>query len=312
MIQSMKNTPFKLDLNKAESKLKTASTLYNDNLLRLSKNLISEDLLKSYNILESIQAIEVDVDNIRSMIKCDQTSLNYRGAVNNLCTDSILGLAIIVLSSILFGLIMPVLICIIPQMWRRMHTKDLYDYHTSNGHNLTDETHPFISLNAGSGHVRTNISAARQFNESPSFQRLAVASSSVNSNTTTTNSLSRNRYNTANRSNYATSNINSNTGILPGNNNYSQTLKMNSRINEYTINTDPYLMLNNANNVNSNTLGFPSAPNQSHLNSNANGNFNLNNMNNNNNYAIMQNNNHFENKYNNNANTNALNSNAIK
>jgi hypothetical protein len=117
-----------------------------------------------------------------------------------------MSLAIIVVASVLFGLIMPILICIIPQMWRRMHKRDAYDYHTSNAaaaavaNHHTDESHPFISLNNVPVPPRTNLSAARQFNESPSFQRMAVAQSSTSSNHASTalgnhntNSLSRNR-----------------------------------------------------------------------------------------------------------------------
>ncbi|CAF0748234.1 unnamed protein product [Brachionus calyciflorus] len=260
-------TPFKLDLNKVESKLRTANTLYSDNLIPMSRSLLNEQQIGSYNFQESISIIEKLIDKIRSSIRCDQTSHNYRQAVNALCTNSILGLAFVVLAGLVFGFIMPILICVIPQMWRRMHTKDLYDYHTNNttnGHLLNEETHPFIASNTGTAQIRTNISAARQFNESPSFQRLAVNSSSTNSNITS-NTLNRNRYNTTSRSNYAaTSNIGSNL------NHYSQTLKMTNRLhNDYMLHNsaDPYSVINSHQNTNS-SMGFPPAPNQTNPNSN--------------------------------------------
>lgn len=255
-------TPFKLDLNKAESKLRTANTIFTDNLVQMSRPFLSEQQLASYNFPESTPIIEKMIDKIRASIRCDQTSVNYRQAVNALCTNSILGLAIVVLAGLIFGFIMPILICVIPQMWRRMHTKDLYDYHTTNtnGNILNDETHPFIaSNNTATAQIRTNISAARQFNESPSFQRLAANSSSTNSNITS-NTLNRNRYNTTSRSNYAAT-----TNMQPPNaNHYSQTLKMTNRLhNDYMINTDPYSIINNQN-----SNGFPPAPNQANSNSN--------------------------------------------
>lgn len=85
---NMKYSPFKLELNKAESKLRTASTIYQDNLMRMSKSILGQELISSYNFQESIQSIENVLDNIRSLIKCDQTSANYRGAVNILCSNS--------------------------------------------------------------------------------------------------------------------------------------------------------------------------------------------------------------------------------
>lgn len=83
-----KYSPFKQDLNRADSKLRTASTLYNDNLERMSKSLLGEETLQSYRFPEAILNIETIIDNIRSMLKCDQTSANYRAAVGTLCTNS--------------------------------------------------------------------------------------------------------------------------------------------------------------------------------------------------------------------------------
>lgn len=211
-----------------------------------------------------------------------------------------LGLAIVVVSGFLFGLVIPILICIIPQMWRRMHAKDYFDYHQANGNAGTnptapEESHPFLYTNGtsgggpGNGHLRTTASAvARQFNESPSFQRLAINSSSINSNTTqTTNTnnnnnsviggsnmanlatISRNnRFNTMNqpRTNpYATNNNSLAAAAAAANNSlqsYSQTLKLNntSRLMNDYLHQDPYLLLNAATNS-SNNNGFPSAPN---------------------------------------------------
>lgn len=158
----------------------------------------------------------------------------------------------------MYGVILPILICIIPQLWRRMHGKDIYDNHFSNGsagsshqHNLlttgsnSDETHPFLPLAAtGAGQsVRTNMST-RQFNESPSFQRLnANTSSQTNSTLSNTASLSRSRYHSARQN----STTNNNNGTTAANN-----ALMTSRIDEFgALNTDPYLVLGKSN---------PSAP----------------------------------------------------
>ena len=83
-----KYQPFKLDLNKAESKLRTAATIYNDNLLRMSQNLLGEQLLKTYNFPETIASIENILDNIRSNLGCEQTSASYKLAVRSLCSFS--------------------------------------------------------------------------------------------------------------------------------------------------------------------------------------------------------------------------------
>lgn len=80
--------PFKQDLNRVYSKLRTALTQYNDNLERMSKQLLSEDVIQGYHFPEAVLAIESVIDKIVSMLKCDQTSENYRAAVNTLCTNS--------------------------------------------------------------------------------------------------------------------------------------------------------------------------------------------------------------------------------
>ena len=94
-------------------------------------------------------------------------------------------------------------------MWRKMSNKAYYSYNGT----TVDESHPFISMsNTGGTQVRTNISAARQFNESPSFQRLItnpITESSIHTNTNqqqqiqqqnVMNTLGRNRFNTLNNS----------------------------------------------------------------------------------------------------------------
>ncbi|RNA13425.1 tweety -like protein [Brachionus plicatilis] len=250
--------PFAIEFNKIVAKVRTANTLYKDNFINLYGK-IKNNFIYNHNFSETAILIEGLIDRIRASINCDQTSLSYREAVNALCTNSILGLAIVVMSGLVFGFVMPILICVIPQIWRRMHTKELFEYHNSNasGHMLSEEIHPFISSSTATAQIRTNISAARQFNESPNFQRLAANSSSTNANLT--NTLNRNRYNTASRSNYAAA------STLGSNSNpYSQTLKMTNRLhNDYMLNSDPYSVLNNQTQVN---LGLASAPSQSNSN----------------------------------------------
>ncbi len=147
-------------------------------------------------------------------------------------------------------------------MWRRMHTKDYYEYHGGiNGHGAglglnVDESHPFISHTNGStgGGIRTNISAARQFNQSPNFQRLNPSSTNTTTSTvnnggseigggsrmSNTNSLGRPRY-SSNNTSISNSTRNQNQG-------YSNATMYNhnkmNRINEYMLNSDPYSMCN--------------------------------------------------------------------
>lgn len=140
-------------------------------------------------------------------------------------------------------------------MWRRMHTKEYYEYHgVTNGTGLNvDEAHPFISNTNGSatGQIRTNISAARQFNQSPNFQRLNPTStntttssathtnngSDIGSRISNTNSLGRPRYSTNSSSNNRGQQQSYSNATMYNHN------KMN-RINEYMLNTDPYSMCN--------------------------------------------------------------------
>lgn len=143
-------------------------------------------------------------------------------------------------------------------MWRRMHRKEFYEYHGGLTSANTDESHPFIGITGGSsmmnGQMRTNISAARQFNESPSFQRLNTTTTTTNQTSIhnmNTNSLSRNRYCSTTSRQQAHNNPNNNNN--PSNNNYQSLISANynhSRVNEYVMNTDPCMMLN----------GAPSAP----------------------------------------------------
>ncbi len=86
-----KFSPFKHELNRANSKLRTALTLYNDNLVGISKQILGQDTLdyvKSYTFQKTIESIEESLDKIRSLILCEQTSLSYKQAVNHLCTNS--------------------------------------------------------------------------------------------------------------------------------------------------------------------------------------------------------------------------------
>ena len=83
-----KQIPFRQELNRAESKLRTAATLYNDNLVKISQSILGENLLRSYNFTDSIMITETYLDSIRSLIKCDYTSQNYKMAVRVLCNNS--------------------------------------------------------------------------------------------------------------------------------------------------------------------------------------------------------------------------------
>jgi hypothetical protein len=146
-------------------------------------------------------------------------------------------------------------------MWRRMHTKDYYEYHggiNGNGAGLglnVDESHPFIShTNGSTGGIRTNISAARQFNQSPNFQRLNPPSTNTTTSTvnnsgndligsrmSNTNSLGRPRYSSNNNSSI-------NNSTRSQHQSYSNATMYNhnkmNRINEYMLNSDPYSMCN--------------------------------------------------------------------
>lgn len=88
MRHAAKYTPFKQDINRVYSKLRTALTQYNDNLERMSKPVLGDEQIQKYRFPEAILAIESIIDKIVSMLKCEQTSENYRAAVNNICTSS--------------------------------------------------------------------------------------------------------------------------------------------------------------------------------------------------------------------------------
>ncbi len=203
----------------------------------MSRSILGEEKIRSYNFINGVWETERLVDSLRAMTRCEETSAEYRGAVKVLCTDSMFSLAVIVASGILFGFVMPVLICIIPQMWRRMTNRAYYKYHTS-GPSI-EEANPFIPLSGAGGHqVRSNISAAaRQFNESPSFQRLV---------TTNQSTLSRNRSNaggsaTMNRNN----NNNHNSSISHSNHMANQNLYATTtmgRVEDYLASSDAYSM----------------------------------------------------------------------
>ena len=136
-------------------------------------------------------------------------------------------------SGVLFGFIMPILICIIPQMWRRMTNRAYYKYHAT-GPSI-EESNPFIPHTSGNGQVRSNIAAAaRQFNESPNFQRLTNQTSSA-----TLGRIRNNGNSTLSRSNNNTNNN--------GNNHHLQNVYAAAnmhRVEDYLANNDPYSMYN--------------------------------------------------------------------
>lgn len=233
-------TPFRQDLNRAESKLRTAAILYTDNLVKMSRSILGDDKIRSYNFINGVWETERLVDSLRGMTRCHETSIQYKGAVDILCTDSIFSLAVIVVSGVAFGFIMPILICIIPQMWRRMTNKAYYKYHCGGPNMNLEESNPFIPMSSNNGGVRSNISAAaRQFNESPSFQRLVTTNQS-------SSTLGRNRHN-----GHATLSRNNNQN--QANQNLYATTTM-GRVEDYIHNNDPYLMYKN----------LPSAPPANH------------------------------------------------
>jgi hypothetical protein len=147
---------------------------------------------------------------------------------------------------------LPILICIIPQLWRQIHAKDYCESHQYNNRSVNEETHPFITLNGngptGSAQVRTNISAARQFNESPNFQRLKKQTTAINPPVipSTTASASLNGSSAANMlQNSNTMNRNNrHDGTMKSriNNNYTGEM---SRYDDVLLNSDPYMMLKN-------------------------------------------------------------------
>ena len=152
-------------------------------------------------------------------------------------------------------------------MWRRMHSKAYFSYNCGVNANV-DESHPFIPLNTGgggngggagnggnasggngsNGQVRQGgqVSATRQFNESPSFQRLTnPVINNIQSNTSF-NSLSRHRFGngtaTLSHQNNNSSNYSSSMNNTSNNNPYITATMGRGNHDEYSINTDPYLM----------------------------------------------------------------------
>jgi hypothetical protein len=150
-------------------------------------------------------------------------------------------------------------------MWRRMHTKEYFDYQNNPFANAPqiDETRPFLqnsnAANNSSVIVRPTT-ASRHLNESPSFQRLVINSSSINSNNTeTANTISRLNQNTSSNNGILTLNrnrfntLNQRSNPFPSINpiaptaNMNATLKFNNhnmRANELNSNTDSFFLLN--------------------------------------------------------------------
>ncbi len=83
-----KYIPFKQELNKAESKLRTAAILYSENLIKISQSILGEQLIESYNFTDALLHTENLIDSLRLFTKCDQTSESYKKIVNILCYNS--------------------------------------------------------------------------------------------------------------------------------------------------------------------------------------------------------------------------------
>jgi hypothetical protein len=81
--------PFSQDINRAESKLRTALTLYNNNLVRISQSILGRDIVQNYNFSSQVANTERLFDSIRSLIQCDDTSRSYKHAVRVLCDNSL-------------------------------------------------------------------------------------------------------------------------------------------------------------------------------------------------------------------------------
>ncbi len=169
----------------------------------------------------------------------------------------------VVLSSTLFGLIVPILICVLPQMWRRMHAKEYFDNNNTysiNGNHL-NETFPFLNnpniINQTNSAALTSTTS-RYPNDSPSFERLVVKPiSKMSQNSESVSKLNKKhsqihnsskirQFQTLNRHlNQCDNNIPTN---LTLSNNLNQTLKHNNKIldrNELIPCVDSHLLLNN-------------------------------------------------------------------
>lgn len=81
-------SPFRQDLNRAESKLRTAAILYTDNLVKMTKFILGEHRINSYNFINGVWETERMVDSLRAMTRCETTSVEYKASVDILCTDS--------------------------------------------------------------------------------------------------------------------------------------------------------------------------------------------------------------------------------
>lgn len=78
------------------------------------------------------------------------------------------GLSLVLIGGLLFGIILPFLICVIPQLWKRLDSMSTSPTTTTTN---SDEAHPFIPMNASN-----QRSIARTYNESPTFHRLGHSS----------------------------------------------------------------------------------------------------------------------------------------
>jgi predicted PurR-regulated permease PerM len=74
------------------------------------------------------------------------------------------GLSLVLISGLVFGIVLPLLICIIPQLWKRL---DSISNSSTTTTTHSDEAHPFIPMNAGN-----QRSIARNYNDSPTFHRI--------------------------------------------------------------------------------------------------------------------------------------------
>lgn len=85
---STKMLPFKQEINRADAKLNTAKTLYTSNLIKMSEPILGEQLIETYNFTDALYYTETLMDSLSLLIKCEETSYNYKQIVNILCYNS--------------------------------------------------------------------------------------------------------------------------------------------------------------------------------------------------------------------------------
>ena len=92
--------------------------IFKENLVPLSTKYIE---WKNNNFSKVLESTHRTVQQTIQSIKCDQTSISFKNIIRTLCFNSVLSLAIVLLSGFVFGLILPILICVVPQLWKRIH-----------------------------------------------------------------------------------------------------------------------------------------------------------------------------------------------